>query len=92
MTDEPNTPDTLLTFPCEFHIKILGRATASFFTEVKRIVRDFYPDIEEDAFKTRHSAKANYVGLTVVLHPNSKDELDALYQALTASEHTVMVL
>lgn len=84
--------DTLLEFPCAFPIKIMGDNTAEFEATVIRIVRQHIPNLGEGAVRQNHSKKGNYLALTVTIQAESKAQLDALYQELTACELTKMVL
>ena len=84
--------ETLLEFPCDFPIKIMGQNTAVFESEVVRIVRQHVPDLGEGAVRQNQSTKGNYLALTVTIRAESKEQLDNLYRALTACEHTKMVL
>lgn len=84
--------DTLLEFPCDFPIKVMGDNSAEFEAEVIRIVRQHVPDIGEGAIRQNQSKKGNYLALTVIIRAESKPQLDDLYRALTACELTKMVL
>jgi putative lipoic acid-binding regulatory protein len=84
--------ETLFEFPCEFPIKIMGKASDIFESEVVQIIRRHVPDLGEAAIKRRESAKSNYAALTVTITASSRDQLDAIYMELTASEHVIMAL
>lgn len=84
--------ETLFEFPCEFPIKIMGKASETFETEVALIIRKHVPDLGEAAIKRRESAKSNYAALTVTITATSRQQLDAIYMDLTASEHVLMAL
>ncbi len=84
--------DTLLEFPCDFPIKIMGRATAEFEAAVVTIVRTHCPDLGEGAIRTQASSAGNYVSITATVKATSQDHLDTLYRALTSAEGVKMVL
>ncbi len=84
--------ETLLTFPCEFPIKIMGRRDETFETEVIGIVRKHVPDLTESAVSRRASEKGNYVAVTVTITAISKQQLDNIYQELNAHEAVLMTL
>ncbi len=86
------TDDTLLEFPCDFPIKIMGDNNAEFEAEIIRIVRQHVPDLGEGAVRQRPSGKGNYLSITVTIRAESKTQLDALYRELTACVLTKMVL
>ncbi|MDR2876851.1 MAG: DUF493 domain-containing protein [Chromatiales bacterium] len=88
----PETPATLLEFPCEFPIKIMGRAGIDLDALVYALVRPHAPDLGEGAIRSRLSAQGNYQSVTVTVIAQSREQLDDIYRALTASEHVLMAL
>lgn len=84
--------DTLFEFPCQFPIKIMGKASDVFEIEVVQIIRQHVPDLSEAAVKRRESAKSNYAALTVTITAHSRAQLDSIYMDLTASEHVIMAI
>lgn len=87
-----NDEKTLLKFPCDFPIKIMGLATNHFETAVHEICLRHYPELTEDRKSLRKSADGKYLSITVIIHATSKAQLDALYRELTACEHVLMAL
>ncbi len=87
-----NTTETLLKFPCDFPIKIMGLATNEFQNAVQEICKRHYPELTEDMTSFRNSADGKYLSLTVIIHATSKAQLDALYTELTANKLILMVL
>jgi putative lipoic acid-binding regulatory protein len=86
------TEETLLTFPCEFPIKIMGRSSETFETEVVEIVRKHTPELSKSAVTSRPSEKGNYVAITVTITATSKQQLDNIYLELNAHEEVLMTL
>lgn len=84
--------ETLLNFPCNFPIKIMGKANQDFEFLILGIVRKHSPDIGEAAIKIRHSKEGTYMSITVVIPAKSKQQIDDLYQELTAEQMVLMVL
>lgn len=84
--------ETLLQFPCEFPIKVIGRADCDLDTLVFSLVRAHAPDLGEGAIRSRTSSKGRYQSVTIVVNAQSKAQLDDIYRALTASEHVLMAL
>ena len=83
---------SLLTFPCEFTIKIFGKATLEFESAVVSILRKHVADLSESAIKTNLSKNNKFLSMSVTFIAESKDHLDAIYVDLTTSEHIIMVL
>lgn len=84
--------DTLLTFPCEFPIKVMGRNTETLEADVIRIVRKHAPDLSADAVTSRGSGKGNYLAVTVIVNATSKEQLDNIYLELNAHQAVLMTL
>ena len=81
-----------LQFPCTFPIKVMGKAGQDFDLHVIEIVRRHVPDLREGAVRSQLSRNGNYMSVTVTFEASSREQLDALYRELTASERTLMVL
>jgi putative lipoic acid-binding regulatory protein len=84
--------ESLLSFPCEFPIKVMGRSSETFEAEVVGIVRKHAPDLSEDAVTSRASGKGNYIAVTVIVTATSKEQLDNIYLELNAHEDVMMTL
>ena len=85
-------PDALLRFPCDFPVKVMGRATPGFAARVADVVRRHAPDLREDAVSVRDSSAGRYVAVTVVVRARSREQLDAIYRDLTACPDALMCL
>lgn len=84
--------ESLLTFPCEFPVKVMGRASENFEAEVVAIVRKYAPDVTTADIHQRPSGKGNYIAVTVTVNATSKEQLDNIYLDLNAHESVVMML
>ena len=84
--------ETLLEFPCDFPIKVMGRAEPGFDALVVELVRRHAPDLGEGAVSSRPSKGGKWVSVTVTLRAESKAQLDAIYLDLTAHEKVIMAL
>lgn len=84
--------ETLLTFPCEFPIKIMGRSSNSLEAEIINIVRNHAPELNHNAVHSRASSKGNYIAITITVTATSKQQLDNIYLDLNAHESVVMTL
>ena len=82
----------LLSFPCQFPIKVMGKNAVEFEQAVLGIVRQHVPDITEGAIRQRPSGKGNYLAMTVTINVTSQEQLDALYIDLSAHELVMMVI
>ena len=84
--------ETLLEFPCDFPIKVMGRAEPGFDELIVELVRKHVPDLKEGAVRSRPSKGGKWISVTVTLRAESKAQIDAIYLDLTAHEKVVMAL
>jgi len=83
--------ESLLEFPCEFPIKVMGRTDSGFEAESLAIVRRHVPDFNVECMRSVASRNGNYMSLTFSIRATSRDQLDALYRELTACDDLLMV-
>jgi len=83
---------SLLSFPVEFPMKILGRREGGFAQAVMEIVLRHAPDFEPASMEMRPSRQGRYLSLTVTVNATSREQLDALYRELCDHPAVVMVL
>lgn len=76
--------DSLIEFPCDFPIKIMGLRTEGFTQTVLEIVLAHAPDFDSKAMTVQPSSKGTYLSVTCTIHAQSREQLDTLYQALTS--------
>lgn len=76
--------DTLLEFPCEFPLKIMGKAEDALSRVVIEIVTRHAPDFDSATMEMRASSGGNYLSFTCTVIATSKPQLDALYMELTS--------
>jgi putative lipoic acid-binding regulatory protein len=85
-------PDSLIEFPCDFPLKIMGATREGFAQAVVEIVLRHAPDFDAAKVEMRPSKAGNYLSLTCVVRATSKPQLDALYRELTAHPWVKIVL
>ena len=83
---------TLLEYPCDFPIKILGHSRAGFAQAVLGVVQRHAPDFDGAAMEMKTSKRGKYLSVTCVIRATSREQLDALYQELCDHPMVVMVL
>ena len=84
--------ETLLEFPCDFPLKIMGAAGAGFAQAIAEVVARHAPDFDAAAMEMRPSKAGNYLSLTCTVRAVSQQQLDALYRELTAHPMVKVVL
>jgi putative lipoic acid-binding regulatory protein len=85
-------PHTLLEFPCEFPIKAFGNASDELLIEVIQIIERHSQPLQPDSISVRKSNGGKYDAISVSITATSKEQLDAIYQELTASPRVIMAL
>jgi len=90
MTEEGRK--TLLEFPCEFPIKIMGARVDDFAQRVLEVVLRHAPDFDAAAMQMRPSSKGNYLSITCTVNATSQAQLDALYVELSSHPLVKVVL
>lgn len=90
--NEDQNRETLLTFPCDYTIKIIGNTSHEFEAEVISIVRKHFPNIGEGAVTLKLSKERKYLAMSVSLWVENQTSLDNLYKELTSSPFTIFVL
>ena len=92
-SDQPPSADReLLVFPTDFPIKIMGKRVDGFADTIAALVLHHAPDFYVSTMELRASRNNNYIGLTVTIRAVSREQLDALYRALTAHPMVSVVL
>ena len=83
---------SLIEYPCDFPIKILGHTRAGFAQAVLEVVQRHAPDFDGSAMEMKASKRGKYLSITCVIRATSCEQLDALYRELCAHPMVVMVL
>lgn len=84
--------DSLLVFPSDFPIKVVGARVDDFAQNILDIVTRHAPDFDSASMAMRVSAAGNYLSLTCVIVARSREQLDALYRELSAHPQVRFVL
>jgi len=84
--------DTLLEFPCDFPLKIMGAAQDGFAQAIMDVVLVHAPDFDAAHMEMRPSKAGNYLSLTCTVRATSKAQLDALYRELSSHPMVKVVL
>ncbi|MDH5534666.1 MAG: DUF493 domain-containing protein [Betaproteobacteria bacterium] len=86
------TEPSLIEYPCDFPIKVLGHSRTGFAQAVLEVVTRHAPDFEGASMEMKSSKRGKYLSLTCVVRATSREQLDALYQELCDHPMVVMVL
>jgi putative lipoic acid-binding regulatory protein len=92
MMDEIPRSESLIEYPSDFPIKVMGPTHVDFAPTIIEVVLGFDPTFHEGRLEARPSAKGNFTGLTVTVRATSREQLDALYTALSAHPMVKIVM
>ena len=84
--------ETLLEFPCNFPIKIMGRDTPEFHVTARELVEKYTGPLDDSAIQSTVSRKGSFVSITVTVTAQSQQQLDDIYREVTDNEDVLMAL
>ena len=85
-------PESLIEYPTDFPIKIMGRREPRLVQSIVEIVQRHAPEFDETTVELRTSKKNNYLSVTCTVRATSREQLDSLYRDLCDHPAVVMVL
>lgn len=83
---------SLIEYPTDFPIKVMGRMRPGFAQSVLAVVLRHAPDFDGSTMELRASSKGKYLSVTCVVRATSREQLDDLYRDLCDHPQVVMVL
>jgi putative lipoic acid-binding regulatory protein len=83
---------SLIEYPSDFPIKVMGKRHSEFAQILTEIVLQFDPEFDPATVEMRPSKGGNYIGLTFTVRATSREQLDALYRALHGHPMVSVVL
>lgn len=76
--------ETLIEFPCDFPLKVMGPNHPDFVSAILLRVQQHDPQFTLEKISIRVSAKGTYQSLTLNVYATSRQQLDAVYLAVTS--------
>ncbi|MES3024878.1 MAG: DUF493 family protein [Pseudomonadota bacterium] len=86
------TPESLIEYPSDFPIKVMGATHPDFAATIVDVVLEFDPTFHIGRMEVRPSGQGNYTGLTVTVRATSRVQLDDLYRALSGHPMVKIVM
>ncbi len=83
---------SLIEYPCQFPIKVMGLKVEGMVTAVTHIAKQFDPNFDASSTELRESSGGKYLGVTVTITATSREQLDEVYRTLCAHPMVKMVL
>ncbi|MDZ7770225.1 MAG: DUF493 domain-containing protein [Woeseiaceae bacterium] len=84
--------NSLLEFPCEFPIKMMGHDREAFHATARAIIEQHAGAIDDNAIRLAASRNGRFVSMTVTIHAESRQQLDAIYVDLSDSDEILVAL
>jgi uncharacterized protein len=83
---------TLLKFPSEFPIKVMGRHDSDLLALSQSIIEGHAGALGAERIRHRVSSDGNFIAITYVVTARSQAQLDGIYRELTACKAVLMAL
>ena len=84
--------DSLIDYPSQFPIKVMGVNADGFVHAVTAIAAQFDPAFDASTIELRDSKAGNYLGITITVTATSREQLDELYRTLSTHPMVKVVL
>jgi uncharacterized protein len=84
--------DSLIEYPCQFPIKVMGHKADGLVETITAIVLRFDPAFRTAGIELRQSSTGKYLGITLTVTATSRQQLDDLYRALSGHPMVKVVL
>ncbi len=91
-SDDKEAKESLLEFPCQFPIKMMGRSSTDFRSIAIALVETHTGEIATSAIRSAPSSNGRFVSITVEIEAQSQAQLDAIYHDLSASQDVLVAL
>lgn len=92
MAEDSHNQETLIEFPCDFPIKVMGETHVDFASEIVAAIQRLMPEFDANRVEMRASSGGKYISLTCMVYVTSKPQLDDIYRALTSHPMVKVVL
>jgi putative lipoic acid-binding regulatory protein len=84
--------DSLLEFPCEFPVKVMGRDDEGFRRTALEVIERHAGPIEPRAIRESSSSQGNFLSITITIMATSQEQLDDIYRDLSNHELILVAL
>lgn len=84
--------ESLIKYPSQFPIKVMGLKVGGLVDAVSAIAEQFDPAFNVGTIELRESSGGKYLGVTITVTATSREQLDELYRALFSHPMVKVVL
>ena len=89
---DAQTRQSLIEYPCDFPIKVMGLKVDGFVDAMVHVARQFDAGFDAATVEQRSSSGARYLSLTLTVRATSREQLDELYRTLSSHPMVRVVL
>lgn len=83
---------SLLTFPCDYPIKVMARDEPGLRAQLDEIMRRHATDLDESRTSERPSAQKNFLSVTYIIRAHNAEQIGALFAELKTVPSVLLVL
>lgn len=84
--------ETLLEFPCDFPIKIMGHESAEFRQLARELVERHTGPLDDTSVVSALSRNGRFVSVTITVNAQNRQQLDEIYREITSHDDVLMAL
>jgi putative lipoic acid-binding regulatory protein len=84
--------ESVMSFPCSFPIKLMGRESAMFRQTVRALVEKHTGPLDDSTIESSLSRNGRFVSVTITVIAESREQLDNIYRDATAHDDVIMAL
>jgi len=84
--------ESLLEFPCDFPIKMMGEDSPEFRATARALVESHTGPLDDDRVQNALSRNGRFVSVTITVNAQSKEQLDDIYRDVSAHPSILMAL
>lgn len=81
-----------ITFPCQYPIKVIGKASDHFDAEIIAAINPFLENPFEGTVQHKNSNEKNFTSVTITLSIQKEQQLQDIFEALKKNPNVLMVL
>ena len=84
--------ETVFEFPCDFPIKMMGRNTPEFRMTAISIIEAHTGTVDDRNLQISLSRNGSFVSITITISAQSQQQLDDIYEDVSAHDDVLMAL
>lgn len=82
MSQKPESPETLIEFPCDYEFKAIGNNNPEFIDLVFETVSRYAPDANRDNIRLQESRTGKYITVKISFYASCIEQIHGIYGEL----------